>query len=101
MAGQSTHRRSTKGNGQLKKQAWNPSIPFFKEEKAGTTEEEDRSSGLEKRRSCKLKLRPSRDDDDDNHYTLYIRQFEYNSTSTDPEAWCFWRSALEGLRETI
>jgi hypothetical protein len=60
----------------------------------------DPSSGLEKRRSYKLKLRPYRDDDD-NHYTLYVRQFQCNNTSTDPEAWCFWRSALEGLRKTI
>jgi hypothetical protein len=38
----------------------------------------------------------------DNHYcTLFVHQFEYNNTSTDPEAWCFCRSALEGLRKTI
>jgi hypothetical protein len=51
---------------------------------------------MEKRHSYKLKLRPYRDDDNI-HYTLYVRQFEYNNTSTDPEAWCFWRS----VRKTI
>jgi hypothetical protein len=86
MAGQSTLRHGQHAsNLQTKKQAWLPSIPFFNDEDK-TTEDDELRPGIE---------------DDDNHYTLTIRQFEYSSSGKDPERWCSWRMAMDGLFNSL
>ena len=98
MGSQSTLRNAKSNNkGQAKKQVWTPSIAFFKTE-GKETKIDDKS--LPDKRSYKLKLRPHREDDDAT-YTVYIQPFEYQSQKKDPEVWCTWRTAIDGLRKTM
>jgi hypothetical protein len=98
MGSQSTLRNAKSNHkGQAKKQVWTPSISFFKTE--GKDNKNDDKS-LPDKRSYKLKLRPHREDDDAT-YTVYIQPFEYQSQKRDPEVWCTWRTAIDGLRKTM
>jgi hypothetical protein len=61
---------------------------------------EKRQLELGRSRSYKLKLRPGIEDDD-NHYTLTIRQFEYSSSGKDPKRWCSPKTAMDGLFNSL
>jgi hypothetical protein len=96
MAGQSTRKHNQKkGHGHQRKQTWPPPIPFTKPEETSGGEERAKETE-DNLRPYKLKLRNG-GEDEDSTYTLYIRQFEFDDNERNPEDWCVWRTAMDGL----